>query len=90
MKHRMILPNHPHSRREVVELQRRSRSDHSIRPMRTGEIELPALEFKSETESLTTAATQITVGERVNPTVCSSNLRRYSRRSLRGKQSELT
>ena len=36
-----------------------------FRPMRTGDIELPALEFKSETESLTTAATQITVSERV-------------------------
>ena len=36
-----------------------------FRPMRTGVIELPSLEFKSETGSLSSAATQITVSERV-------------------------
>ena len=36
-----------------------------FRPMRAGVIELPTLEFKSETKSLTTAATQLTVSERV-------------------------
>ncbi len=36
-----------------------------FRPMRAGVIELPSLEFKSETKSLTTAARQLTVSERV-------------------------
>ena len=36
-----------------------------FRPMRAGAIELPALEFKSDRETLTTAATELTVSERV-------------------------
>jgi uncharacterized protein YgiM (DUF1202 family) len=46
-----------------------SGNDHAaiieFRPMRAGAIELPALEFKSETQTLTTAASKLTVSERV-------------------------
>ena len=53
----------------VEKVPKDSGNDHAaiiqFRPMRTGAIELPALEFKSETRSLTTAATKITVSERV-------------------------
>jgi uncharacterized protein YgiM (DUF1202 family) len=46
-----------------------SGNDHAaiieFRPMRAGTIELPALEFKSETQTLTTAASKLTVSERV-------------------------
>ena len=53
----------------VEKLTTDSDNDHAaiiqFRPMRTGAIELPALEFKSDTETLSTAATQLTVSERV-------------------------
>ena len=53
----------------VEKLTTDSGNDHAaiiqFRPMRTGAIELPALEFKSDTETLSTAATQLTVSERV-------------------------
>ena len=46
-----------------------SSDDHAaiiqFRPMRAGTIELPALKFKSDTVTLTTAATELTVSERV-------------------------
>jgi hypothetical protein len=46
-----------------------SGNDHTaiiqFRPMRSGAIELPALEFKGETKSVITAATKLTVSERV-------------------------
>ena len=53
----------------VEKVSKDSGNDHAaiiqFRPMRAGAIELPALEFKSETQSLTTAATKLTVSERV-------------------------
>ena len=53
----------------VEKVPKDSGNDHvaiiQFRPMRTGAIELPALEFKSETQSLATEATKITVSERV-------------------------
>ena len=53
----------------VEKVSQDSGNDHvaiiQFRPMRAGAIELPALEFKSETQSITTAATKLTVSERV-------------------------
>jgi hypothetical protein len=58
------------TRIRVEKVSKGSGKDHAaiiqFRPMRTGTIELPSLEFKSETESIKTVATKITVSERVN------------------------